>query len=102
MKMKKYLAIALVALLWSSPVQGDYYQQPECETVCANTEANNYYRFVEIVNATNTYLECRIDASNGAEYHFYLRGNSKSRLFTINDPRAQWSWGCNAYQRKKY
>ena len=96
--MKKYLSLALVSLLWGNSLQGDYYDQPRCLDVCAYTEVNNYYRFVSIENTTSIYLKCRIQATNGADHIFYLRPMTQSRLFTINDPSAAWSWNCNEYR----
>ena len=96
MNIKKYLAMALLPLFWSSPVQG---QREICRDVCADTEVNNYYRFVSIINNTDIYLKCQVLASNGAEHYFYVRPRTVSRLYTINDPRAAWSWSCDDYRK---
>ena len=95
--MKKYIALTmgLLALAYTSPLNGQYSSDGRCLDVCMYTDVNNYYRFVTIQNATTRHLNCLITASNGAHIPFYLPPLTTSRLFRINDANAVWNWSCN-------
>ena len=58
----------------------------------------NYVYWVQLRNDNGYRVYCKLRATNGAAYKFYLNAYDTSRWFRINDPMAEYRYVCKDYR----